>query len=250
MAAFNGIDGGEVFDEFEALGFAAAEGVEGLTEGKVAEANVGQGGEAAADGGLAGKEVESVLDGHGEEVGDGFAFVGDAKDVGFEALAFAFGAEDVEVGHKLHFDFFIAEAETVFAASVAGIKGEVAGGPIEAFGFFCSGKEGTDAVPNVAVQSGIGAGSTGNGRLIDQDDFVDFEVGIDGVDACGVFSTLAFLREEALVDCVVQKGGFARTGDACEADKALEGQAKVEPAEVVLADVLEGEGRRVLGGAR
>ncbi len=148
---------GEVFDELEALGFAAAEGVEGLAEGEVAEADLVEHGEAGADGGLGSEVFEGVGDGGVEQVGDGFFLMGDGEDLGLEAAALADGAGDEDVGEELHLDAFVAEALAVVAAAVAGVEGEggraEAGGP----GGGGLGVEVADEIPGLGVEGGVGA---------------------------------------------------------------------------------------------
>ena len=61
------------------------------------------------------------------------------------------------------------------------------------------------------------------------------------------------LREQALVDDVVEQRGFAGTGDAAQADQPLERQTEVEAGDVVLGGAAEfqpGGSARVLIGYR
>ena len=238
--------GAEVADEFEALGFAAAEGVEGLAEREVAEADGFEGGEAGADGRMVGEKREGVGDGRGEQVGDGAVVPADREDLGFETAAFADGARDENVGEKLHLDAFIAEPETVVATAVATVEGK--GGGAEAGGLRGGGGgvEVADQVPGFGVERGVRARGAGEGGLVDEEDFGKRSVRRqrgNGGDGGGVFGELEALREEALVDDVVEQGGFAGAGDAAEANETVQGEAKREVAQIVLRGAGELEGR-------
>ena len=106
------------------MGFAAAEGVQGLAEREVAEADGLEGAEARVDRGVVGEERECVGDGRCQEVGDGEVAPTDRKDLGFEAAAFAHRAGDKNIGEELHLDAFVAEALAVVAPAVAAVEGK------------------------------------------------------------------------------------------------------------------------------
>ena len=116
--------GAEITNEFETLGFAAAEGVERLAEREVAEADGLEGAEARVDRGVVGEERECVGDGRCQEVGDGEVAPTDREDLGFEAAAFADRAGDKNIGEELHLDAFVAEALAVVAPAVAAVEGK------------------------------------------------------------------------------------------------------------------------------
>ena len=126
----------EVVDEFEALGLAAGEGVHGLAELEVVEADFGEEGQWAGDfsGFVEGLEkVHSLGGGEFEDIVDGFSGDLDFQEWWTEAGAVAFGAAEEEVAEKLHFDFLETQAAAAVAASVSGIERKARG--CEAGGF-------------------------------------------------------------------------------------------------------------------
>ncbi len=94
--------------EFQALGFSAREGVEGLAELEVTEADLDEGGEDSDDGlvalGVGGGDAFLMLvefdgfgDGGVEDAVDGFSPVEKIECGGLVAFSFAIGAGDVDV---------------------------------------------------------------------------------------------------------------------------------------------------------
>ena len=88
------------------------------------------------------------------------------------------------------------------------------------------GVEFADEVPRLGVERGIGARRARERRLIDEDDFAERHVALDGLDGGGVLGQLQALGEQALVDDVVEQRGFAGAGDAAEADEAAQRAAE------------------------
>src|SRR5690606_24368563 len=98
---------------------------------------------------------------------------------------------------------------------------------------------------------GIGTRGAREGRLVDEDDFAEEPRAESGEPRAGgvgdgdrfdggrVFGELVLLGEETLVDDVVEKRGFAGTGDAAEADEAVEREAEGKVPDVVFGDVGE-----------
>jgi hypothetical protein len=179
FAARGGRD--EVFDEFEALAFAAGELAEGLAEGEVAQADAFEEFECGGDvcgeflfaggsglGGASGEEGAGGGDVGVEDVVHAEAVVSDLEDVWFEAFAEADRAGEVEVGEELHFDFFVAHAVAAVAAAVAGVEGEVGGVEAGGAGVFCGGEEFADGVPCADVEDGVGARGAGKWGLVNE----------------------------------------------------------------------------------
>ena len=193
-----------------------------MAEGEVAEADFVEDGEAGANGGLGGEVFEGVGDGGVEQVGDGFFLVRDGEDLGLETATFADGAGHEDIGEELHLDAFIAEALAVVAAAVAAIEGEGGGAEAGGAGGFGLGVELADEVPGLGVKGGVGARGAGEGGLIDENDFGEGVVSRDGGDLRGVLGELVAFGEQALVDDLVEEGGFSGAGYAGEGDEASE----------------------------
>lgn len=218
-------------DEFQSLGFAAAEDVDGLAEEEVFESDFAEEFEGAGD--LAFffffcKEVDGFGDGHFEDFVDGFSVEFYFENFFAEAFAFALGAAEKEVAEELHFDFFEAEAGAAFAASFAGVEGEKGGGEAFFDGGTFEGKEFADFVEDAEVECGGGARCAGEGGLIDHDDFLDVFSSVEAVDKAGGDGFFARVEVEVAVDNVVDEGAFSGAGDTGDAAKNPKRDVEVE----------------------
>lgn len=125
---------GEFEGELEALGFASGEGVSGLPESEVTEAELIHGVEQAVELGDGAEVSFCLCHRHGEGVGDGFAFVGDFEGFAIETFAEAGGALDPCVGQEVHFNFEFAVSLAALAAATFCVKGEAGFGVATLFG--------------------------------------------------------------------------------------------------------------------
>ncbi len=187
------------------------------------------------------EERERVGDTGGEEVGDGAFVPFDREHLGFEAAGFADGARDEDVGEKLHLDALVAETLTMIAAAVTAVEREARGAEAGRLRGGRGSEQIADEFPGLRVERGIRARSARQRRLIDEDDFGKRGVARDRLDRSGVLGELEAVREEALVDDVVEEGGFAGTGDAGEADEAAQRERESRVAKVVLGGVFEAQ---------
>ena len=213
----------EVADEFQALGFAAGEGVERLTKREVAEADGIERDETLVDFGFVGEEVQGVAHGGREQVGDGFALPADGQHLGLEAAALADGAGHEHIGEELHLHTLAAEALAVIAAALAAVEGKAGGVEAGRLGGGRGRVEFADEFPGLGVERGIRARRAAQRRLINQHDFGKKDIGGDAADGGGVFSQLVALGQQALVDYVVEEGGFAGAGDTTQTDQSFQG---------------------------
>jgi hypothetical protein len=117
----------EVVDEFKALGLATGEGVDGLAEFEVVEADLGEENQRADDfpgfverlekiNGFGGGEFEDFVNGFSSDL--------DFEERRAEAGAIAFGATEEEVTEELHFDLFETQTTASVAPSISGIEGK------------------------------------------------------------------------------------------------------------------------------
>ena len=112
----------EVADKLEALGLAAAEGVERLAQHEIAEADLYERGQPPLDVGMGGEKRQRVADAGVEQVGDRAAVPGDGEHLGLETAALADRARHKHVGKELHLDALVAEPLAVVAAAVAAVE--------------------------------------------------------------------------------------------------------------------------------
>ena len=73
------------------------------------------------------EELDRLFDGHGEDVSDIFAFVGDLERFAVEARAAADVTWHIDVGKELHFDAVLALSRTRFAAATFHVKAKTSG---------------------------------------------------------------------------------------------------------------------------
>ena len=117
--------------------FASAEGVEGLAEGEVTEADRFEGRKTLTDRGERGGGVANLRGGLGpiawyvaeerygvsnasrEQVGDGAIAPVNRKYLGFKATSLAYGARYEYIGEKLHLYAFVTEALALITAALA-----------------------------------------------------------------------------------------------------------------------------------
>ena len=169
----------EELAEFQALGFAAGEGVEGLAELEVAEADLHKRGEDVDDllvalrvGGRRPIGVSVELDGFGdgefEDAVDGFAAVEEFQRGRFVAPTLAVWAGDVEIRKELHLDLFVTVPGATVAAAFAGVEGEKT--RLEAGGFrgIRLAEKLADGIKGTEKNGGRGARGAGYGGLIHQ----------------------------------------------------------------------------------
>ena len=128
------------------------------------------------------KERDGLVDGQLQHFVHIQPVVADIEDAALEARAFAFVADQLDVGQKLHFDGDGAVALAGFAAAAGDVEREVAGGIAALFGLAGGGKELADGVEHFDISHRIGARRAADGRLIDHDGFADR---LGALDACG-----------------------------------------------------------------
>jgi hypothetical protein len=161
---------GELFGEFEALGFAAAEGVRGLAEAEVVEADVEQAFEAGLEFLLAAEETERFERGEVEDFGDVAAAVFHVEHFASIAATGALGATHEDVGHELHIDLQIASPLARLAPAACDVEAEVAGSVAAHLGVGLIREERADRIESLDIRDWIRSRRTTDGGLIDEGD--------------------------------------------------------------------------------
>src|SRR5262245_2516437 len=152
-----GFGASEFGGKLDPLRFAAAERRRGLAKRQIAETDVVQAREHAMDGRKILEEGKAVSDRQVKHVGDGEAFVQDGKRLAIEALAFAHGAVDEQVGEEFHFQPLETLALTLFAAAAGDVEAEAVGLEAELFGFLGGGKNLANLVEDAGVGGSVAA---------------------------------------------------------------------------------------------
>lgn len=274
------VEFGELGGEFQALAFPAGEGVDGLTQAEVTEADILEGaqGFGGATGGTIGwklvQPVDGLVDGGGQDVGNvsGGGGIGggcdaDLEDVWAIAVAFALGTADEDIAEELHFDFFESGAAAAFALALEGIEAEGAGVEAALSGEVGPGEEFAEVIESADIDGGVGTWGPAEGGLIDEEDLGDLfgaeepggvlgglacgQVGVVGGSLGGVWlwfvgSGLEMEFEQGVED-FPDEGGFSGAADAGDADEAGEGESDVEVFKIMAGGAFEAE---VSGGLR
>lgn len=238
-------DAAKVSHQFQALGFAAGKGVERLAELEVAQTDVDEGLEAAGDFWVVAKKEAGLGDVEIENLGDAAAVELDVEDLGFEALAFAAFAGHEKIGYKLHLDTLVAEAGAGGAASIAAVEGKVSGTHTGGLGLVQAGKELANGFPCLTVAGRVGAGCLADGALINEDHVGKGQGAFDVFEGGRLVDAQPLLREQILVDDIVQEGAFSGARNAAQADEPLEREVQGEVVDVVFAGGVNGKKRRV-----
>jgi hypothetical protein len=168
------IFGGKVFgetreemrNEFDALGFAAAEGGAGLTQVEVAQAGVTECLEGFGDAREGGEELEGLGDGEFEDLGDVAASELDVERLATEAPTVAGLASHECRRQEAHFDFDATGTVAFRATALGAIKGEATGGVASQAGFRDLGKQASDFVEEADIRGRYGTRGAADGRLV------------------------------------------------------------------------------------
>ena len=172
---------GELGDELDALGFAAAECGAGLSELEVAESGFLQKGEWAVDFRVRAEEFDGLLDRHVHDIADGFSVVENLKRGWVVASSVAVLTRHVGWREEVHFQFDHALSEAGFAAAALVVEGEPACGVATHAGGGKCGENFADFVEDLHIGRRCGAGSFSDGRL------VHFEHGTERFEAGNAF---------------------------------------------------------------
>ena len=124
---------GQVADQFEPLALAAGQGVDGLAELDIAQADffeqmqAPKGAPRRTRFGKRAEEVNRLLDRGLEEIGDGKAAKLHLQDLGAVTAAVAVGTAYENVAQELHFNFLETGAAAALALALRGVEAEGAG---------------------------------------------------------------------------------------------------------------------------
>ncbi len=235
----------EVTDQFEPLRLAAAQGVQRLAQGQVPQPDGFERGQAGPHVRRAGQEAQGIRDAHAEDVGDGRAVPFDRQDLGLEPATLADGTGHEHVREELHLHPFKAEPQAMVAAPVAAVEGEAGRAHPGLLGGGRRREQLPDGIPRLDIERGVRAGRAGDRSLVDQDGFGDRLGAPDPRARSRILGGKPAMGQEALVDRVVEEGGFAGARDPAQADKAPQRDPHVQAVEVVLLDPVDLQERRL-----
>ena len=236
--------------QLDALRLAAGERRRGLAEPDVAEADGLERLQLRSHLREGAEEVERLVDGHVQHVGDVLAVEEDLQRLAVVALALADLAGHGHVGQELHLDLDVAVAGAGLAAAALDVEGE-ATGRVAAHSRLRDGREElADGREGAGVGGRIRARRAADRRLVDVDDLVDVLQAGDAVAVTGPVAGAVEDLRRLLVEDVVDQRALAGAGDAGDADELAERDRDVDVLEVVLAGALDGDGEAVARASR
>lgn len=232
---------GELGHQLDALGFAAGETGAGLAKGEVVQAGVAHQFERAVDGGVAGKKVGRLFDGHVHDLTDVLAVVFDFQSGGVVAFFPAFHTGDVRSGKETHLEFDAAVAFAGLAAPAFGVERKTAGGVAPCAGVGQLGKQFADVVEKFDVGGGGGSRCFPDRGLVDFVNRGDVSRHSgDGLDVGIVFFSFAvegiFHRGQ---ENAPHEGGLAGTGNAGDDSEPGERDLSIQAVDVVKGGALD-----------
>src|ERR1700727_1598692 len=113
--------------QLDALCFATGEGIGGLTEFYIAQADVAQRFDLLEDVLLVLEKSKGFVDAHFQYIVDVLFAIGDLKDLVLESLTVAYFTREVNVGKELHFHHLFAFAFAGVAAAAVDVERKVFG---------------------------------------------------------------------------------------------------------------------------
>src|SRR3954468_16837377 len=168
-----GRDLGQLGGQLDALRLAARQRRRRLAEADVAEPDVVERLQAAADLRDVLEELDGLLDGHVEDVGDRLALEADVERLAVVALAAALLARHVDVGQEVHLDLDLPVAAADLAAAALDVEREAAGLEAAHPRLLRLGEQVADDVEQAGVGRGVRARRAADRRLVDLDDLVE-----------------------------------------------------------------------------
>ncbi len=159
--------------QLHALRLAARQRRGRLAEADVAQADVVERLQLPADLGDVVEELDRLLDGHVQHVGDRLALEADVQRLAVVALAVALLAGDVDVGQEVHLDLDLAVAAARLAAAALDVEREAPGLVPARPRLLRLGEQVADDVEQPGVGGRIGARRAPDRRLVDLDDLVE-----------------------------------------------------------------------------
>src|SRR4051812_13477371 len=229
----------ELGRELHALRLATRQRRRRLAEPDVAEPDVAQRLQPPVDLRDVLEELDGLLDGHVEHVGDRLALEADLERLAVVALAVALLARDVDVGQEVHLDLDLAVAAADLAAPALDVEREAARLVAADPRLLRLGEQVADDVEEAGVRRRVGPRRAADRRLVDLDDLVDVVEARDAVVRAGPLARPVQAVGHRLEEDLVDERGLARARHARHGRHDAERHADVDGLEVVLARALD-----------
>ena len=208
--------------KFHPLGLSTGQGRRTLSQADVAEADLDEGFQVAADGTDRLEELGRLADRHVQYLGDVLALVTHGEGVAVIASTAAHLAGDVDIRQEVHLDLDGSVARAVLAAAALDIETEAAGQITARLGVSGLCEESTDLVEDPGVRGRVRARGAADRVLVDMDDLVEIvEPSDPGVLAGNLTGAIELIGEDPVQD-VIDQGRFAGTADPGDPDERSE----------------------------
>ena len=222
----------QVGHQLDALGFPPGERRRGLAEGQVPEAHVHHQPQRSGDEGVVVEELDSVLHGHREHVGDGPLAVAHVEGLLLEALPAALLARNGDRAQELELHDLHARAEALLAPTACDVEAEARLGVAAHLRLGEAREEVANGPEDLGVGRRIGARGPADGRSGDRHEIVDLLEPDDAV-VCPRIRRLALqMPQERALQGSVHQGGLAGAGDAGDGCQCSEGNRRVDALQV------------------
>ena len=192
------------------------------------------------------EELQGLLDGHVQDVGDRAALEADLQRLAVVALAVALFAGDVDVRQEVHLDLDLPVAAADLAAPALDVEAEAARLVAPRSRLLGLGEEVADHVEQARVGGRVRARRPADRRLVDGDDLVQLLEAVHRPVGAGALAGPMQPVGDGLEEDVVDQRRLARAGDTRHAGKDTQRHVHVDVAQVVLggADDLDVARRR------
>lgn len=205
--------------QLDALALAARQRGAGLAEGQIAQSHFLNGAEFLVDVGNVFEKLNGHIDRHVQHVVDILALVFDFERLAVVTVSAARLAAHVNVGQEVHLDGLHARAAALLAAAALDVEREAARLEAPDLGVGRHFEEFADVGKDIGIGRRIAARRTADGRLIDDDQFVDMFDALDAVILQRLGERAVKLLRENRPQGLVDERRFARTADARDADE-------------------------------
>src|SRR6266404_5988571 len=203
--------------QLDALGLAAAQGCARLAQPKVTQANLRQSQQRFVDLGHGSEKRHSLVNRHIEHSGYVLAFVSNLQRLAVIAPDIAGLSGDITWRQKVHFDFDQAIPLAFLAPTTFDVEAEPARFVASDSGSGQAGEQVPNRIEHASVRGRVAARGAANGRLVNDDDFIQVLKALEGPVGAGALLGAKELPEQRPPQNVVHERALARTADARDA---------------------------------
>ena len=182
------------------------------------------------------EEFDGFIDGHFEDIGDGFSFEVNGERLAIESLPDALWAWDIDVLEEAHLEFLSTLAGACVAATVSCVEAKSDG--VEAALLCVSGGciNFTDVIPKAAVGGRYTARRASDGGLVDLDKSIDLVCTGESLPMRGGEGGAREGRLDGSDERVMDEGAFAASADTGNSYESPQGEFDADIPKVVFGD--------------